>query len=164
MEAWKSLVAENNNGNFKLLLIGPGTEIYDTKKDQIRGLGKISKRLMYNHLSKGCILVMPSTNNAEAFGLVQLDAAITSNIIITAEVGTESSNLFAGKEGYYKIKSNHVAQISDTLKLIINHKSLAEVSEQGAQIKKEYFARYSYDRIKEKWKKYLNSIGFTILQ
>ena len=121
---------DNKNGNFELLLIGPGTEIYNEEKYQIRGLGKISKKLMYNHLSRGCILVMPSTNNAEAFGLVQLDAAITSNIIITAEVGTESSNLFPAKEGYYKIKSNHVGQISDTLEIIINRKSLAEISEQ----------------------------------
>ncbi len=164
VDGWKSLVDENKNGNFRLLLIGPGTEIYNDEKFQIRGLGKISKRLMYNHLSKGCILVMPSTNNAEAFGLVQLDAAITTNIIITAEVGTESSNLFPGKEGYYKIKSNHVGQISDILERIINHKSLAQISEQGEQIKQEYFVKYSYDRIQEKWKKYLNSIGFPILQ
>jgi len=164
VDGWKSLVDKNRNGKFKLLLIGPGTEIYNNEKDQIRGLGKISKRLMYNHLSTGCILVMPSTNNAEAFGLVQLDAAITSNIIITAEVGTESSNLFPEKQGYYKIKSNHVAQISDTLDLIINHKSLAEIAKQGEQIKQEYFNKYSYHRIKIEWKKYLNSIGFDIPQ
>ena len=164
VNGWKTLVDQRKNGKFKLLLIGPGTETFNNDLYQIRGLGKITKRSMYHHLNLGCILVMPSTNNAEAFGLVQLDAAITSNIIITAEVGTESSNLFPKSNGYYKINSNSVDQITETLDLIINHKSLSEISEQGEQIRKEYFTKYSYERIKKMWEKYLNSIGFPILQ
>ena len=73
------------------------------KNFRFEGLVRL-QRLMYNHLSTGFILVLPSTNNAEAFGLVQLDAAITANIIITAEVGTESSNLFCWKRGILQNK------------------------------------------------------------
>ena len=45
VDGWKSLVGENKNGNFRLLLIGPGTEIYNDEKFQIRGLGKNFKEI-----------------------------------------------------------------------------------------------------------------------
>jgi len=147
-------VALIKNAEFKLKIIGSGDLMDDFKKmaqdlkiaDKTIFLGKVNKEELIENYQKAKVLVLPSINNNEAFGIVLIEAMACGTPVIASDLPGVRSVFENNKSGLL-IKPGNINDLKNKLEIILNKDELNEMGEHAYQLVKE---KYSDEVVKEK--------------
>jgi len=92
---------------------------------QVRFLGKLSGEELVKAFQRADVLVLPSINRNEAFGLVLIEAMACGTPVIASDLPGVRSVFTDGQEGL-AIKPGDVQNLQDKLSLLLNNQELRE--------------------------------------
>jgi len=149
------------NKNWNLNIVGNGNLLYKYKKlalnlkinKNINFLTKIDDKQLKKIYEKSDIIILPSLNQNEAFGIVLIEAMANSTAVIASDL-KGVSQVFNDKCGL-KVTPKSINDLRDKLSYLLNNTKIIESFKQEAF----YLAkrRYLDDIIKEKWLNVLNN-------
>lgn len=142
------------NIEFKLKLIGSGDLLEDFKKiaqdlkisDKTIFLGKVNKEELIKNYQEAKVLVLPSINNNEAFGIVLIEAMACGTPVIASNLPGVRSVFENNKSGLL-IEPGNINDLKNKLEIILNEDKSNEMGKNAYQLIRE---KYSDEVIKEK--------------
>lgn len=142
------------NIEFKLKLIGSGDLLEDFKKiaqdlkisDKTIFLGKVNKEELIKNYQEAKVLVLPSINNNEAFGIVLIEAMACGTPVIASNLPGVNSVFENNKSGLL-IEPGNINDLKNKLEIILNEDKSNEMGKNAYQLIRE---KYSDEVIKEK--------------
>lgn len=151
LEAVKKL--ENNS--WKLLIVGDGDlRPYYEKLTQglvignrVEFVGNASPEKLAEYYRRSYVLVLPSTDKSEAFGLVLLEAMASGTPVIASNLPGVRSVFKNGKEGL-SIKPGDVNDLVSKLRAILKYEKMAD--EMGRAARDLAEKKYSWDEVGER--------------
>lgn len=150
----------------KLCVIGNGNmkEYYEKLavdlgiKDTVRFACGIGNADLVNCYNCGDVLVLPSINRGEAFGLVLLEAMACAKPIIASNLPGIRSVFKNGREGLL-IEPDDIEDLAVKLKIILTNDVLAK--KMGAEGRKLVERDYSWDKVKGRLDEVYNYVKYT---
>ncbi len=138
------------NKNWSLNIVGSGSLLNNFKEiskkkslaDKINFLGKISNEELIKEYQKADLLILPSINSNEAFGLVVIEAMACQSAIIASDLPGLRS-VFNDKCGY-KVKPGDVKDLTVKIEKALNN------PEKIIEMKKESYKLFTEKYILEK--------------
>ena len=138
----------------KLILIGAGPQSnYLAKLAESEGvqrklvmLGQVDELAPY--FATACIFVLPSSNRAEAFGIVQLEAMAAGLPIINTDIDSAVPEVCVDGETGITIPPGDTAALADAMKLLLGRKELRR--QLGEAAKARVYAEYTADKMAER--------------
>lgn len=154
--AFKRVLDEGEYQDIHLIIAGGGNMVkeykdlaYDAEThNQIIFTGKIEKNTdLVEYINLGDLLILPSIDSSEAFGLVLVEAMACGKAILASDLPGVRTLVEEGKNGYLLIPKN-INDIEDKLtKLLINTDLLKKYGLYGRQ---KVENKYSWTKIGEK--------------
>jgi glycosyltransferase involved in cell wall biosynthesis len=150
----KSL-ANIKNSNWQLNIIGSGDLLVSLKAlvkklkiiHKINFLEKVSNEELINAYQKADILLLPSTNSHEAFGLVIIEAMACATAIIASDLPGVRT-VFSKKSGLRTLPGN-VKDLENKLKYLLDNPDVIYKMKLNARLEAE--ERYSLEIAKKNW-------------
>ncbi len=142
------------NIEFKLKLIGSGDLLEDFKKiaqdlkisDKTIFLGKVNKEELIKNYQEAKVLVLPSINNNEAFGIVLIEAMACGTPVIASNLPGVRSVFENNKSGLL-IEPGNINDLKNKLEIILNEDKSNEMGKNAYQLIRE---KYSDEVVREK--------------
>lgn len=154
--AFKKVLEEGEYQDMHLIIAGGGDLLkeyknlaYDAEtQHQIIFTGKLEKNTdLVEYLNLADLLILPSTDSSEAFGLVLVEAMACGKAILASDLPGVRTLIEEGKNGHLLIP-NSINDIEDKLtKLLINTDLLKQYGKYGRQ---KVENKYSWSKIGEK--------------
>ncbi len=122
-------------------------ENYASKKNikNVVFLGQVSDVVKRNLLDKCYGLILPSNSRNEAFGLVQLEAAMRCKPLISTEIGTGTSFVNEHENTGLVVKPNDSEALSNAIEFLMLHPVLAK--KMGQSARKRYESLFSSQKM-----------------
>lgn len=148
-------VGELENRDWVLKIAGEGELQNDYAKlavnlkinNQVKFLGKLNGRELVKTFQQADVLVLPSINKNEAFGLVLIEAMACGTPVIASNLPGVRSVFTDGKEGFL-IEPNNITDLKEKLEIILGDQNWRERMSQAArQLAEE---KYDLNLMKEK--------------
>lgn len=154
-------VSELTNSNFELTIVGDGDRrpAYEALakelnlEKKVKFTGKLSDHDLIRAYQKSDLLILPSINNNEAFGIVLIEAMACGVPVIASDLPGVRSVFTHKKEGLLA-KPGSISDLKDKLALFMNNKSLAKEMAKNARLLTEN--RYSEKAIANRLKALFN--------
>lgn len=109
---------------------------------------------------KACVLVLPSINKSEAFGLVLLEAMSSATPVIASNL-PGVRNVFHNHEHGFLVKPGDVDALAEKLTYIVSNPSQARIM--GDSARRWVEERYSWDKVGERLEAAYLRIAFALI-
>ncbi len=142
----------SDNDDFRVLIVGDGDlkQSYMSLVDSL-GLGKkilflgyIPDNLLPKYYNLADILVLPSIDKSEAFGIVSLEAMSSGVPVITSDLAGVRSVVSKKKTGLL-VKPSNVQNLADMIQYLLNNPKLAK--EYGKAGRAKVLENYTWEQI-----------------
>ena len=150
------------NDNYRLVIVS-NDNIKDKYRGLINALNLQYKFIQYNRVGNdrlvdfynSCdLLVLPSTNRAETFGIVAIEAMACGLPVVTTEIGTATSyNNIDGVTGRV-IKPKNTRELTEAITEICNNSQ-----QYTAEKARKRAVEFSLDKFKDKWTSLIKDIN-----
>jgi len=154
----------NDNDDFRVLVVGTG-DMLDSYKSLADNLG-LSKKIIFigrandkdllKYYSLADILVLPSIDRSEAFGIAALEAMSCGVPVIASDLAGVRS-LVVKKETGLLVKPGSVQNLTDMIKILLKNARLSRTMGQAGR--KRVLAHYTWDIAGEKLNNIINSLN-----
>lgn len=166
LKALKEIKKENNFKNIKLNIVGRGNLMDFYKhlaKDfhlekEVNFYDQVDDTKLVDFYNYCDVLVLPSINKSEAFGLVLLEAMACTKPIIASNLPGVRSVFKNGKHGLL-VKPGNVKDLVHKIKVIINDKKLAEQMGKNARALVEN--KYTWEKVGKRLEIICNYVKFS---
>jgi glycosyltransferase involved in cell wall biosynthesis len=141
--------------NYQLSIIGDGDmRAYYEKlvlelgiADRVNFVGNVDNEGLAEYYLNSDVLVLPSINQGEAFGLVLLEAMASGKPVIASRLPGVRSVFEDGKQGFL-VKPGDILDLAEKLKIILNDSSLAQMM--GKAGRKLVEEKYTWEKVGER--------------
>lgn len=148
-------VKKLENNSWKLLIVGEGDlrPYYEKLASELgvgnrmKFTGSASPGKLAEYYRGSYVLVLPSTDKSEAFGLVLLEAMASGTPVIASNLPGVRSVFKNGKEGL-SIKPGDVNDLTSKLRAILKYEKMAD--EMGRAARELAEKKYSWDEVGER--------------
>jgi glycosyltransferase involved in cell wall biosynthesis len=153
----------NDNDDFRVLLVGSG-DMMDSYKSladnlglskKIIFIGKASDQDLLKYYALADMLVLPSIDRSEAFGIAALEAMACGVPVIASDLAGVRS-LVIKKETGLLVKPGSVQNLTDMIRILLKNSRLARSMGQAGR--KRVLANYTWDLTGQKLNNIINSI------
>ncbi len=147
IEAFPAVVASVPEAT--LTIVGRG-DLEDVYRRMVENLGltakvafvnNVSDDDLVNYYSRSCLLVLPSINQSEAFGLVLLEAMACGKPVVASNLPGVRSVFRKGQHGL-RVQPGDVKDLSDKIIYLLSNKTLA--TKMGLAAKELVVKKYSW--------------------
>lgn len=164
LQSFNDLVKKNYNKKIKLIIVGSG-DLLEYYKKLAKNLNIENKVIFAQNVNNEdlikyyniCdVLVLPSINKSEAFGVVLVEAMLCGKAVIASDL-PGVRNVFNDKEHGFLIKPNNINDLTEKLFYILNNQELRK----NIESKTRNFAesKYDYLKISKKINNYLKNLN-----
>ena len=142
----------SNNDDFRVLIVGDGDlkQSYMSLVDsfglgkKIMFLGYVPDNLLPKYYNLADMLVLPSIDKSEAFGIVCLEAMSSGVPVITSDLAGVRSVVSKKKTGLL-VKPSNVQNLADMIQYLLNNPKIAK--EYGKAGRAKVVANYTWEQI-----------------
>jgi glycosyltransferase involved in cell wall biosynthesis len=153
----------NDNDDFRVLIVGSGDmlESYKSLADnlglskKIIFIGRANDQDLLKYYALADMLVLPSIDRSEAFGIAALEAMACGVPVIASDLAGVRS-LVIKKETGLLVKPGSVQNLTDMIRVFLKHSRLARSMGQAGR--KRVLANYTWDITGQKLNNIINSI------
>ena len=145
------LIKAANSIQYPLLVAGITKDDFIKKyprqliPNNIHFLGKVSEKAK-NTLINNCeMLVLPSVNRSEAFGMVLLEASRACKPLITTEIKSGTSDINIHDVTGIVIESKNVAQLTTAIKFLFDNPEIAK--QMGLNARNKFIDSYTSEKM-----------------
>ncbi len=153
----------NDNDDFRVLIVGSGDmqDSYQSLADnlglskKIIFVGKASDQDLLKYYSLADMLVLPSIDRSEAFGIVALEAMASSLPVIASDLAGVRS-VVVKKETGLLVKPGSVQNLTDMIRTLLKNSRLARAMGQAGR--KRVLENYTWEIAGEKLNQIINNL------
>ena len=154
---------DKENTLWGLTVVGDGNLRHDYERkvvklgfvEKINFLGKVSDEELPNKYRNANVLILPSINKCEAFGIVLIEAMASGTPVIASNLAGVRSVFENEKQGLV-VEPNEIFQLVEKIKYLIENKDeRLEMERRARHLAEE---RYDWKKIGEKLEKVLREL------
>jgi len=161
--AFKRVLEESEYKDMNLIIVGGGNLIDEYKKlaldaetyNHIIFTDKIKEKELVDYLNLTDMLILPSTDSSEAFGIVLLEAMACGKAVLASDLPGVRTLIKEGVNGYLLIPKNIVDIEEKLTKMMINTDLLKKYGANGRKLVEE---KYSWKKIGQQLNELVNNL------